>query len=197
VEEGGSCWRTKWPEQFCFRKKLKNYSRYRDIKSSHNKQRGKFKRTFVQQMEKQLTEHCKDLDDRQICLTRESLQEMAFKLAERKGITRPFKNNKARRACAQGFVANNTDIPGKICIPYTISAVAKYYCTMNCSTVIPSFIHKIISSNVTCAEPLFCVDFSKHFNVSTLHTSVFHSAPCYKTVENRIVLLINVFPPWM
>jgi hypothetical protein len=48
------------------------------------------------------------LDDRFYGLTRESLQELAFKLAEIKWIVRPCNNNKAGGAWARGFVARNT-----------------------------------------------------------------------------------------
>jgi hypothetical protein len=49
-------------------------------------------------MERELAEHAKDFDDRFYGLTRASLQELTFKLAERKGTACPFNNNKAGRA---------------------------------------------------------------------------------------------------
>jgi hypothetical protein len=71
-------------------------------------------------MEKYLAEHAKDLDDRFYGLTRESLQELAFKLDERKGMARPFNNNKAGRAWAQGFMARNTGAFQEKCVFLTL-----------------------------------------------------------------------------
>jgi hypothetical protein len=50
-----------------------------------------------------------------------------------------------------------------MCIPY-INIVVLY--------------RQIIFSSVTCAETLFCVAFSKYFNVSDLPSSAFHFALC-------------------
>jgi hypothetical protein len=71
-------------------------------------------------MEIELAEHAKDLDDRFYGLTRESLPELAFKLVEIKGIARPFNNNKAGRACVQGFVAHNTGTFQEKCVAYSL-----------------------------------------------------------------------------
>jgi hypothetical protein len=51
-------------------------------KSSNKKQRGKFRRTFAQ-VEIEMAEHAKDMDDRFYGLTRESLAEPTLKLAEK------------------------------------------------------------------------------------------------------------------
>jgi hypothetical protein len=67
-------------------------------------------------MERELAEHAKDLDDRFYGLTRESLQKLAFKLAEIKETARPFSNNKAGRAWAQRFMACKTGTFQEKCV---------------------------------------------------------------------------------
>jgi hypothetical protein len=65
-----------------------------------------------------MAEHANDLVDRFYGLRRESLQELAFKLAERKEIARPFNNNKAESMDTGVRGTQHRNIPGKMCILY-------------------------------------------------------------------------------
>lgn len=73
---------------------------------------GRYKPTFPPDVGRQLVNHLKFLETRLFGLTRTSLQELAFELAERNGFTHNF--NKEKRRAGQewldGFLRRNKDI---------------------------------------------------------------------------------------
>jgi hypothetical protein len=91
-------------------------------------------------MERELAEHAKDLDDRFYGPTRKSLQELAFKLTERRGTSHPFKSNQAGRAWAKGFIARKIGkFQGKMCIPCIYIVVLYRQIIFSCVTVLKPF----------------------------------------------------------
>jgi hypothetical protein len=62
------------------------------------------------------------------------MQELALKLAESKEIARSFNNNKAGRACEQGFAARNTGTFQEQCVFLTF--ILYFYTHKLCSQVL-------------------------------------------------------------
>lgn len=82
----------------------------------HVRNNGKFRHSGGQQMERDLADLTKDLDDRFYCLKRESLQELAVILAEWKRQAHLFNNNKSRTVRTQVHGTQHRNITGKMCI---------------------------------------------------------------------------------
>lgn len=79
---------------------------------SNSKGLGCWKSTFPSDVERQLVQHFKFLESRLFGLTRASVQELAFQLAERNGFAHRFnsKKQKAGQEWLEGFLKRNKDI---------------------------------------------------------------------------------------
>ncbi|KAH9632846.1 hypothetical protein HF086_013633 [Spodoptera exigua] len=79
---------------------------------STSKGLGSWKSTFTPDIEKQLVQHLKFLESRLFGLTRTAVQELAFELAERNGISHKFnvQKRKAGQEWLEGFLKRNKDI---------------------------------------------------------------------------------------
>lgn len=79
---------------------------------SNSKGLGRWKPTFPPNVEKELVQHIKFLESRLFGLTRASVQELAFQLAEKNGFAHKFNKNKqkAGQEWMESFLRRNTDI---------------------------------------------------------------------------------------
>ncbi|XP_030751745.1 uncharacterized protein LOC115879193 [Sitophilus oryzae] len=95
-------------------------------KDSHKKQLGRFRCVFSPELEKLISEHARELDARFYGLTRDSLKQLAYRVAEQNAIKHPFKNKKAGEAWLQGFMSRNPDLSFRTPEPTSIARCSAF-----------------------------------------------------------------------
>lgn len=95
-------------------------------KGSAKKKLGRFSMVFSPGMEQEIVEYAKELDVKFYGLTRESLQKLAYQLAEKNNIEHPFQNNKAGRAWVEGFMKRNPQLAFRSPEPTSIARCAAF-----------------------------------------------------------------------
>ena len=100
---------------------------HRHLKTGSTKKvLGRYKTVFSPEMELEIVKYAKELDQKFFGLTKESLKELAYILAERNRLQNPFVNGKAGRAWLEGFMKRHSDLSFRTPEPTSIARCAGF-----------------------------------------------------------------------